>query len=163
MTALTQDRSTEYSLGDLLSIPVAAGEQIFAGSLVCSNASGYALPADDAAGLVFGGVATERADNRTGGNGDLNVVVRRRGRYRFNCKSILDQSALSAAVYAVDDQTVAADAGEVTNDVPVGVIDRVENSHECWMSIDVAALTAQSWTEPTTTTVAPTTTTTAAE
>jgi len=162
MTALTQDRSTQYSLGDLLAIPVAAGERIFAGSLVCCNGSGYAVPAEDAAGLVFVGVATEGADNRNGSDGELCVVVRRRGRYRFNCKSILDQSALAARAYAVDDQTVAADAAEVTYDIPVGVVDRVEGSHECWVAIDAAVLEGRSWTEPTTTTLAPTTTTTAA-
>jgi len=162
MTALTHDRNTEYSLGDLLSIPVAAGERIFSGSLVCSNSGGYAVPADDAAGLVFEGVATEQADNRNGSNGDISIVVRRRGRFRFNCQTLLSQSGLSATVYAADDQTVAADAGEVTNDIPVGVIDRVEGTHDCWISIDRAVLGGKSWTEVTTTTVAPTTTTTAA-
>ncbi len=162
MAALTQDRNTEYSLGDLLAIPVAAGEQIFAGSLVCSNASGYAAPAEDAAGLVFEGVATQRADNRLGGDGDLSVVVRRRGRFRFGCQSNLNQSALSATVYAVDDQTVAADAAEVTNDIPVGAIDKVEGTHDCWISIDCGVLKGKAWNEPTTTTAAVTTTTTAA-
>ncbi len=48
MAPLTQDRNTEYSLGDLLAIPVAGETRIFAGSLVCSNGSGYAVPASDA-------------------------------------------------------------------------------------------------------------------
>ena len=152
MTALTQDRNTEYSLGDLLAIPVAAGEEIFAGSLVCTNASGYAVPADDAAGLVFEGVATEGVDNSDGSDGDLNVVVRRRGRYRFACDTNLDQSAMSAQVYVVDDQTVSADAAETTNDVVCGVIDKIEAAHDCWISLDCDVLKGQSWTEPTTTT-----------
>jgi len=151
MTALTQDRNTEYSLGDLLAIPVAATEEIFAGSLVCSNASGYAVPADDAAGLKFEGVATENVDNSSGADGDLSVVVRRRGRYRYGSSNALDQSAMSAKVYAVDDQTVAADAADVTNDVQVGLIDRIESSDECWVSIDDTVLTGKAWSEPTTT------------
>lgn len=159
MTALTQDRNTEYSLGDLLAIPVAAGVQLFAGSLVCSNASGYALPADDAAGLVFEGIATEGVDNRNGSNGELSVVVRRRGRYRFGCKTILNQSAISAQVYVVDDQTVSADAAEVTNDIACGAIDKIEGTHDCWVSIDRDVPKGKSWNEPTTT-AAPTTTTT---
>lgn len=153
MAALTQDRSTDYSLGDLLAIPVAAGARIFAGSLVCSNASGYAEPAGDTAGLVFEGVATEQADNTGGADGDVSVVVRRRGRFRFDCQDHLDQSAQSAGLYAVDDHTVAADPAQVTNDVAVGVLDRVESAHECWVSVDVDALNSRSWTEPTTTTV----------
>jgi len=154
MTALTQDRNTEYSLGDLLAIPVEAGVRIFAGSLVCSNASGYAVPADDSAGLVFEGVATEQADNRLGADGDENVVVRRRGRYRFACQTSLDQSAMSAQVYVVDDQTVSAYAAEVSNDVVCGVIDKIDGAHDCWISIDHDVLAGQSWTEPTTTTTA---------
>jgi len=153
MAALTRDRNTEYSLGDLLAIPVAAGEEIFAGSLVCSNSAGCAVPADDAAGFKFEGVATERADNSDGADGDVSVVVRRRGRFRFAAQTLLTQAALGAAVYAVDDQTVAADAAETTNDVLVGVLDKVEGAHDCWISIDRAVLVGKSWTEMTTTTV----------
>lgn len=153
MAALTSDRNTEYSLGDLLSIPVAAETRIFAGSLVCSNADGYAVPAADTAGLIFEGVATAQADNRNGAGGDLNVVVRRRGRYRLDCASALDQSALSAQVYAEDDQTVAV-AGDVDNDVAVGVIDKVEGAGDCWVSIDAAVLAGKSWSPATTTTTA---------
>jgi len=139
MTALTMDRNTEYSLGDLLSAPVAASTRIFAGSLVCLNASGYAVPADDASGLLFTGVATAQADNRTGSDGDLSVVVRRRGRFRFGSSSSLDQSSVGEKVYAVDDQTVALAAG-VSNSVAVGVIDKVESSSSGWVSIDAAVL-----------------------
>lgn len=155
MAALTADRNTEYSLGDLLSMPVAAAEHIFAGALVCTDAEGYAVPAADTAGLVFQGVATAQADNRNGNDGDVSVVVRRRGRYRFDSASSLDQSALSAQVYAADDQTVAA-ADDVTNDVAVGVIDKVESAGLCWVSVDAAVLAGKSWSP-----AAATTTTTA--
>lgn len=151
MTALTSDRNTEYSLGDLLSMPVAAGSRIFAGALVCSNASGHALRAADEAGLVFEGVATAQADNRNGAAGDVRVVVRRRGRYRVDCASPLDLSALSAQVYAVDDHTVAV-ADDVSHNVAVGVIDKVEGADECWVSIDAAVLAGKVWSEATTTT-----------
>jgi hypothetical protein len=153
MSILTSDRNTEYSLGDLLSVPVAASTRIFAGSLVCVNALGYAVPAADTAGLLFAGVATAQADNRTGGLGALSVVVRRRGRFRFNSASALDQSALGARVYAADDQTVAV-AGDVANDVPVGVIDKVESAGNGWVSIDAAVLAGRGWTTPVTTTTA---------
>ncbi len=151
MAALASDRNTEYSLGDLLSIPVGAETRIFAGSLVCSDVDGYAVPAADTAGLVFEGVATAQADNRNGGDGDVSVVVRRRGRYRLDSASALDQSALSAQVYAADDHTVAV-ADDVDNDVAVGVIDRIEGAGDCWVSIDAAVLAGKSWTPATTTT-----------
>jgi len=151
MTALSSDRNTEYSLGDLLSVPVAAGERIFAGSLVCVNTAGYGVPAADTAGLLFAGVATAQADNRTGSDGELSVVVRRRGRFRFDCASALDQSAVGAQVYAVDDQTVAAES-DVSNSVAVGVIDRAESSGNGWVSIDAAVLAGRAWAPTTTTT-----------
>ena len=139
MTALTMDRNTEYSLGDLLSVPVAASTRIFAGSLVCLNATGYAVPGADTDGLLFAGVATAQADNRTGDDGDLNVVVRRRGRFRFGSSSALTQASVGEKVYADDDQTVAL-VGDVSNSVAVGVIDKVESSSNGWVSIDAAVL-----------------------
>lgn len=153
MAALTSDRNTEYSLGDLLSIPVAADTRIFAGSLVCSDANGHAVPAADTAGLVFEGVATAQADNLNGVASDVSIVVRRRGRYRLDSASSLNQSAISALVYAADDHSVAA-ADDVTNDVLVGVVDKVEGAGECWVSIDAAVLAGKSWSEATTTTTA---------
>ena len=152
----------QVALSRLLAVPVAAGETIYAGSLVCANSSGYAVPGADSAGLTFVGVATEKIDNSDGANGGLSVVVRRRGRYRFGCQTNLNQSALSAAVYAVDDQTVSADAAETTNDVRVGTIDKIESGGDCWVSIDSTVIAGVSWTEPTTTAAPTTTTTTAA-
>jgi len=152
MANLTHDRGTQYSQGDLLAVPVAAGETIYAGSLVASNGSGYAVPASDSAGLVFEGVAVERADNSDGSDGDAEVVVRRRGRYRFDCQSALDQAALSAPAYAVDDHTVEADDSQVSSTVQVGVISKIAGSGECWIEVDADVLNTRTWTEPTTTT-----------
>ena len=152
MAQLTHDRGTQYSLGDLLAVPVAAGQCIYSGALVASNDSGYAVPASDSSGLVFEGVAVERADNSDGADGDVNVIVRRRGRYLFDAQSPLDESARSAPAYAVDDQTVEADGSQVSNSVQVGVIDRIENPGECWISVDADVLNPRTWSEPTTTT-----------
>ncbi len=160
MAALTSDRNTEYSLGDLLSVPVAGATRIFAGSLVCVNAEGYAVPAADTAGLLFVGVATAQADNSTGSAGDRSVVVRRRGRYKLDYAGSLTQVAQGATVYAADDHTVDAPDG-VSGDVEVGVIDKIAGPGECWVAIDAAVLAGRAWNE-TTTTTAPTTTTAAA-
>lgn len=139
MAGLTADRVTEYSLGDLLAIPVVGGVRIFAGSLVCTNPNGYAVPGADMEGLVFEGVATDGADNGKGSDGDLNVVVRRRGRYRLDAEDAIDQGDMSTRVYLRDDHTVSQFDG-VFAAVFVGVIDRVEGSHDCWVSIDAAVL-----------------------
>ena len=139
MAQLMKDRNTQYSLGDLLGIPLAAGVQIFAGSLVCTNEDGYAIPAEDCRGLRFEGVATEGVDNREGAAGDLEVVLRRRGRYLFDCPAALDQAAQGAEVYALEDHSVTPDVLEA-DQVDVGVIDKVEGPHDCWISIDAAVL-----------------------
>ncbi|MFW6189042.1 MAG: hypothetical protein ACOC7T_01295 [Planctomycetota bacterium] len=153
MTALTADRNTEYSLGDLLSVPVAAGQTVYGGSIVCLNAAGYAVPGADTDGLLVVGVATARADNSAGSDGDASVVVRRRGRFRFESASALDQSALGARVYVADDQTVAA-VNDVANDVPAGVIDRVEADGAAWVAIDAEVLSGRTWNAPSPTTTA---------
>ncbi len=151
MAALTADRNTEYSLGDLLSIPVAAAEAIYAGALVCTDEDGYAVAAADTAGLTFAGVAIAQANNGSGADGDISVVVRRRGRYKLDYQGWLTQAGMSAKVYAVDDQTVDA-ANGTTNDVQVGIIARIESAGEAWIDIDAAVLAGKTWDEPTTTT-----------
>ncbi len=151
MAALTSDRNTQYSLGDLLSVPVAAGERIFAGSLVCADADGHAVPAADTDGLKFMGVATVQADNRNGSDGDVRVVVRRRGRYCLAYAGTLVQAGLGAAVYAVDDQTVDS-ANGVSNNVLVGSVAKVSGAEECWVDVDYACALGRAWDEPTTTT-----------
>jgi len=158
MAAATYDRNTDYSLGDLLAIPVAAGERIFAGTLVNANLAGYAKPAEDIAGEVFEGVATKQADNRLGGDGDADVVVRRNGRFRFAADGFVDQSAQGGCCYVADDQTVEVDANKVTGDVLCGMIDRIVSPHDVWVAI---MPNCRTWVTPTTTTCAPHTTTTA--
>jgi len=163
MAALSSDRNTEYSLGDLLAIPVAGSTEIFAGSLVCTDSGGYAVPGADTAGYTFEGVATEHVDNSAGSAGDKRAIVRRRGRYHFDCASPLNQASMSGEVCVSDDQTVADDS-DVTNGIACGRIDKIESDGSVWISIDRYAATGKSWAPPTTTTttVGPTTTTTAA-
>ena len=147
MTMLHKDRNTEYSLGDLLAIPVVGGMKIFAGSLICSKPDGFALPAGDEEGLVFEGVAAEECDNRHGADGDDQVIVRRRGRYRFDCETPLDQSAMSAVVHIRDDHTVVADESSQYG-IVCGVIDKVAGDHDCWISIDMAVLQGRRFQAP---------------
>ena len=44
MSALTRDRATSYREGIEVEFPVAAATKIYAGSMVCVNAGGYAGP-----------------------------------------------------------------------------------------------------------------------
>jgi len=159
MAPLTVNRDTDYSQNDLLSIAVEGGVRIFTGSIVCLNPAGYAVPGSDIVGYVFAGIATAEADNRLGGDGDIQVVVRRRGRFRFASQSHLIQAAVGACVYVVDDQTIEADAAQVTNDVMMGVLARILGALDCLIDI---FFECRLYTAPTTTTAAPTTSTTTA-
>lgn len=109
MAALTADRLTPRRDGKRVSLPVAASTRLFAGSLVCLNATGYATKGAISATLKAVGVAVEAADNSGGANGAINVEVER-GTWRFGNSSGGDLIALAdvgSVCYVVDDQTVA--------------------------------------------------------
>jgi len=130
---LSADRATAYRDGLEQELPVAASTLIYAGSLVAVDAAGYAVPAADAAGLVVMGVAMARADNSAGAAGDIQVVVRRRGVFRFK-GSGLAQAQVGQDMYAVDDQTVAA-ASVTTNDIKVGRLVAYISASDGWVAI----------------------------
>ena len=114
MTALTQDRNTPEKQGKLVSTPIAANTTIYAGSLVCLNAAGYAVPGSTATGLTYWGMATENKTNTTSNNGQVNINIRRKGMFRWNNSASSDaitQSEVGSKCYVVDDQTVAKTDG----------------------------------------------------
>lgn len=127
MAALTADRQTKfYPVGDMVAHPVAASTKIYLGSLVCVNASGYAIPGADTAGLSFVGVACETADNSSGSAGDIKVQVRRLGIANF-AASGLTQANVNDALYISDDQTVAT---TTTNSIQCGRLAFFESATE---------------------------------
>jgi hypothetical protein len=133
MTALSKDRATTYREGIEVEFPVAASTKIYAGSLVCANTSGYAVPGADASGYAFLGVALEQVDNSTGADGAKQVRVRRVGVFEFAAASI-SQAMVGSPMYAVDDQTFD-DAAGPTNDVRVGVLVRYVSATKGWIDI----------------------------
>ena len=132
MPALTQDRNTSRREGVELDYEVAAGAKIYAGSLVCLNTSGYAVPGADTAGYKFLGVAQEQKDNSSGANGDLTVRVRRTGVHRF-AGTALAITDIGTSVYVSDDQTVAK---STTNSVACGQIAEFVSATE--VGVDIA-------------------------
>jgi len=119
MTALAADRKTIREDGDFVEYPVAASTQIYLGSLVCMNASGYLVPAADTAGLLFAGVAEQNVDNSAGANGAENCKVNQRGKFQFATGSTLLITGMGTSLYIEDDQTVSL-AADVTNNVFCG-------------------------------------------
>lgn len=119
MAALSADRNTPIRTAEDFEFPVAASTLIYAGSLVCINASSLATKGAVATTLKAVGIATERADNSAGAAGAIRVKVRR-GCFRFANSSAGDLIALAdvgADCYIVDDQTVAKTNGGSTRSV----------------------------------------------
>lgn len=107
MAALTVDRNTPQRQGDLFVLGVAASTKIFAGSLVCLNAAGYAVPGSVSTTLKAAGRAEEQVDNGTGSANDKTVTVRK-GTFKFANAGDVTIAHIETSVYINDDQTVSS-------------------------------------------------------
>lgn len=118
--ALTADRNTPIKDGELLVLGMAAATKVFAGGMAAANASGYILPAADAAGLTVVGMTEEQVDNSAGANGDLTVPVRRGKGFIFknSATNAVTLAQLGKDIYVEDDETVASAGG--TNSIVAG-------------------------------------------
>lgn len=125
MAALTDDRNTKREAGILREFPVAASTTIYAGSMVCLNTSGYAVPGADTASFIYVGVAQEKADNSSGSNGDLNVETRIDDSVHEFAGSGLAVTDVGATAYVSDDQTIAT---STTNSIAAGKIIGIESA-----------------------------------
>ena len=63
--ALSAERDTPQRLNQYTSLTMASNVIIYAGSLVCVNSSGLAVPAADSSGYAVVGRAEATVDNRT--------------------------------------------------------------------------------------------------
>lgn len=137
MTALIEDKQIELQDGVEKDFPVAAGEKVFAGALACVNAAGYALEGSDTAGLIFQGIAMEQKDNASGSNGDLDIVLKRRGLVKMIMGTAITQANVGDNVFLVDDQTVDLTAN-VTNHILCGIIAAYIDTTHAWIDIEPA-------------------------
>lgn len=103
MPAATAERNTDRKDFGYKAYPVMTNVRIFKGTLVAINASGFAVPATNAANQRVVGVADSGANNNPGASGALQVVVRE-GLYRLAASSIT-QAMVGQMMYVVDDQT----------------------------------------------------------
>lgn len=130
MTALSANRLTESkSPGDTKLFPMAASTTIYAGSMVCLNSAGYAVPAAALAGNKgVIGVAVAKVVN-SGSAGDTNILVQE-GLFKF-AGATLAQSNVGSLMFAADDQTVD-DAGLI--DLPIaGPLVEYVGASEGWV------------------------------
>jgi len=137
MTALTSDTARPYTAGVEAAVPVYRSVEIFGNALVGVNAAGYAVPGDDAAGLIFMGVAREHVDNSSGSDGDKQVVVRRRGLWKMTLGTPISQANVGDQVFLVDDNTVDL-AANVTHNIFCGIIAAYIDSIHAWIDIEPA-------------------------
>jgi hypothetical protein len=133
MAALTRDRATSYRDGIEVEFPVAAATKIYAGSIVCVNAAGFAVPAADTSGYRGVGVALQYVDNTSGVDGAKMVRLRRTGVFEFDAVA-LTQAMVGDTMYAVNDQTFANTAG-ATNHIKVGVLIKYVSATKGWIDI----------------------------
>jgi len=139
MTALSVDRNTTYREGLDLEIPVYRAVKIFAGSMVCINSAGYAVPAANASGNKFAGVALHQADNSSGSDGDINIIVRTEGVFEFAASSIA-QTMIMDDMYVVDDQTF--DETNPGHSVKCGKLLKYISTTKGWLMIGKALASA---------------------
>lgn len=130
--ALAKDRATAYRDGQERPYPVATGVKIYAGSLVCVNASGYAVPGADTVNFKFAGVAQEQVDNTLGANGAKTVRVKRTGEHLFKASSIA-QGDVGKIMYLVDDQTF--DETNPGQGIVCGVLTEYVSATSGWLDI----------------------------
>ena len=126
MPALAADRTTPKRTAQRLSLPLAANALIYAGALVCVNATGFATRGAVATTLKAAGVAQQRVDNTGGADGALRIEVDRAGAHLFANSAAADlitRADLGSTVFIVDDQTVAKTSATSTRSAAGKVVD----------------------------------------
>ena len=133
--ALTKDRNTSRRDGVQYNDPLAANAKIYAGSIVCLDASGNAVPGSTATTLKVRGLAQEQVDN-TGGTAGAKRIESRRGVFQLaNSAStdLITRAEIGSQCYIVDDQTVAKTSATNTRSV-AGVVRDVDDGG-VWVEI----------------------------
>lgn len=135
MTALTQDRKIVRREGEMFEDGVLAATKIFLGGLVAVDASGWARPAADAAGLIVRGVAQDQVDNSAGVNG-AKTIRSRLGVYQFESTG-LTIADIGKPMFVSDDQTVVKTA--TANNIVAGILVGIEGATKAWIAVGARA------------------------
>ncbi len=136
MTASTTDRRLQMRGIEIIGGLVGDAEELFAGTIVCRDATGYIVDGADSAALVFAGIARDAVDNSEGDDGDLSIDLYHRGQFRFAVQGGCDQADVGALVYVKDNNTVAK-AADCDERILVGRIAEIVegSSTEAWIEI----------------------------
>jgi len=128
--ALAADRQTGTLDGGVFPCDVAAATEIFNGSIVCRNATGYAEPAALDADFRVSGIAQEYVDNSVGADAAEHVIVRKNCSAWFAASATGDSGApaitdIDTAVYVFDDETVRTYVAGGVN-IRCGIIEEID-------------------------------------
>ncbi|ATF92408.1 Uncharacterised protein [Cedecea neteri] len=113
--ALTEEQKTDFDApyrdGELTPVPVAKGELIPAGTIVCVNTEGFAVGGKEAVDLVWAGRAETRADNTAGNDGAISVLMRRNKAFRWRNDGTIVQAHVGKRVWVLDNRTLTGTDG----------------------------------------------------
>ena len=123
MPFLTADVHRMHSVHQpqFLPLPVKAGARIYLNAIVCTDPDGFAVPAEDTAGLRVQGVAWKSFDNTNGADGTLGDTFSAYGAVRFvevNSQGEWEFAFMGAVpkpgddAFVVDDNTVSTVTSE---------------------------------------------------
>jgi hypothetical protein len=126
MAALTKDRNTVSAWkGRRISLKVKANAVIYKGAMVAVDATGFAVPAADTAGLKVMGVAQDSVNNTGGADGAVSVDVDK-GVFLVNNNgtNAVVQATVGSDCQVADDNTVRASGA--ANNIVAGVVDFID-------------------------------------
>lgn len=126
MSDATAPIGGRVSVCDYASIGVAASTTIYKGTLICANATGYAVDAENLQEFSLLGVARDTVDNSSGSAGDLDVEYWTSGQFDFTIAATADATYLGLPVYVSDNQTVTLTPTAYLG--AVGIIRKVNSS-----------------------------------
>lgn len=144
MAAASADRNTTQREGRTVSLPVKTAKTIYAGTLLCTDASGYVIPGADGANNTFIGVAKEYVNNASGSSGDKYVELYLRGsglvfKFTYNgTTGTVTQAMQNQTAYVNTDQEVSSATNSTicANAVSCGrIVETDITNTEVWIQI----------------------------
>ncbi len=139
MAALTGDRNTRCKwIAFVQAYKVKASAKIFAGSIVSIEAAtGFARAGTDAANERVAGIASALADNTSGADAAIKVLVEK-GVFKLGTSggSALVQADVEASAFLLDDQTVVKTGGTANARV-AGTVLEIESATEVWVRVGI--------------------------
>lgn len=123
MAALTADTQLQSSEAQIIALKMADNVHIYKDSIVCLNASGYAVAGADTSGYTFVGFAYEDIDNTLAGHTAGGKTIRVYTDRIFKAvpfTGTATQATVGQPVFVSDSATLAAQ-GSVSNNVAVGL------------------------------------------